>query len=88
MTRHIVATSSGGFVADDRYGARPGPLMRYVAELSGASSPRVCAIHTATGGRRRAAGPASTPPSPARAGVPRTWRSSRCRTSTTSGRTC
>jgi hypothetical protein len=49
MTRHIVATSSGGFVADDRYGARPGPLMRYVAELSGASSPRVCAIHTATG---------------------------------------
>jgi peptidase E len=47
--RHIVATSSGGFVPDDRYGARPGPLMRYVAELSGASTPRVCAIHTATG---------------------------------------
>jgi peptidase E len=47
--RHVVATSSGGFVADDRYGARPGPLMRFVAELSGASVPRVCALHTATG---------------------------------------
>jgi peptidase E len=49
MNRHIVATSSGGFVADDRYGARPGPLLQYVAELSGASAPKVCALHTATG---------------------------------------
>lgn len=47
--RQIVATSSGGFVADDRYGARPGPLMELVRELSGAASPRVCALHTATG---------------------------------------
>jgi peptidase E len=49
MNRHIVATSSGGFLRDERYGVRPGPLMRYVAELSGAPSPRVCAVHTATG---------------------------------------
>lgn len=48
-TRHIVATSSGAFVADDRYGARPGPLLRHVAELTGAPSPKVCALHTATG---------------------------------------
>lgn len=47
--RHILATSSGGFVADDRYGARPGPLLRYAVELSGASAPRLCALHTATG---------------------------------------
>jgi peptidase E len=47
--RHILATSSGGFVADDRYGARTGPLMRYAVELSGATSPRICALHTATG---------------------------------------
>ena len=47
--RHLVATSSGGFVADDRYGARPGPVMEFVCELSGATSPRVCALHTATG---------------------------------------
>ncbi len=47
--RHIVATSSGGFVPDDRYGARPGPVMEFVRELSGATSPRVCALHTATG---------------------------------------
>lgn len=47
--RHILATSSGGFVADDRYGARPGPLLRYAVELSGASAPRLCVLHTATG---------------------------------------
>ncbi|HWH30174.1 MAG TPA: peptidase E [Mycobacteriales bacterium] len=47
--RHVLATSSGGFEPDDRYGARPGPLMRYAVELSGASTPRVCALHTATG---------------------------------------
>jgi peptidase E len=47
---HILATSSGGFVADDRYGARPGPLVRYAVELSGTTSaPRLCALHTATG---------------------------------------
>ena len=47
--RHVLATSSGGFEPDDRYGARPGPLVRYAVELSGAESPRVCALHTATG---------------------------------------
>ena len=47
--RHILATSSGGFLPDDRYGAVPGPLMRYAVELSGASVPRVCVLHTATG---------------------------------------
>lgn len=47
---HILATSSGGFVADDRYGARPGPLVRHAVELSGTTStPRLCALHTATG---------------------------------------
>jgi peptidase E len=47
--QHILATSSGGFVADERYGAHPGPLVRFAAELSGATSPKVCALHTATG---------------------------------------
>ena len=47
--RHIVATSSGGFHLDDRYGARPGPLMELCRALSGADAPRVCALHTATG---------------------------------------
>lgn len=55
--RHILATSSGGFLADDRYGIVPGPLMRYAAELSGADVPKVCTVLTATGddvGRRAA----------------------------------
>lgn len=47
--RHIVATSSGGFLLDERYGARPGPLMELCRTLSGADEPRVCALHTATG---------------------------------------
>jgi peptidase E len=47
--RHIVATSSGGFLPDERYGARPGPLMELCRQLSGADEPRVCALHTATG---------------------------------------
>lgn len=47
--RHVLATSSGGFVPDGRYGARPGPLMRRAVELSGAAVPRVCVLHTATG---------------------------------------
>lgn len=55
--RHVLATSSGGFLPDDRYGVVPGPLLRYAVELSGATQPRVCALHTATGddaGRRAA----------------------------------
>jgi peptidase E len=47
--RHVVATSSGGFLPDDRYGARPGPLLELCRELSGAEAPRICALHTATG---------------------------------------
>jgi peptidase E len=47
--RHIVATSSGGFLPDARYGARPGPLMELCRQLSGAREPRICALHTATG---------------------------------------
>jgi peptidase E len=47
--RHILATSSGGFRPDDRYGMTPGPLVRYAVELSGAEVPRVCVLHTATG---------------------------------------
>lgn len=47
--RHIVATSSGGFLPDERYGARPGPLLQRCRELSGADEPRICALHTATG---------------------------------------
>ncbi len=47
--RHIVATSSGGFLADERYGARPGPLMELCRQLSGANEPKICALHTATG---------------------------------------
>lgn len=48
-TRHIVATSSGGFLPDERYGMRPGPLLELCRELSGADEPRVCGIFTATG---------------------------------------
>lgn len=47
--RHILATSSGGFLRDERYGARPGPLLQLCRELSGADEPRICALHTATG---------------------------------------
>ena len=47
---NVVATSNGGFVPDSRFGARPGPLVRYAVELSGATgTPRVCGLHTATG---------------------------------------
>jgi len=55
--RHIVATSSGGFQPDDRYGMRPGPLLELCRALSGADEPRICALHTATGddASRRAA---------------------------------
>ena len=55
--RHIVATSSGGFQLDDRYGARTGPLMELCRALSGVDEPRICALHTATGddASRRAA---------------------------------
>lgn len=46
---HIVATSSGGFVATERYGARPGPLVDFALSLTGRDDPRVCALYTATG---------------------------------------
>ena len=56
-TRHIVATSSGGFLPDERYGMRPGPLLELCRTLSGADEPRVCGVFTATGddAARRAA---------------------------------
>lgn len=44
----ILATS-GGFVADGRYGLAVGPLLSYALELTGARRPRLCLLHTATG---------------------------------------
>ena len=44
----ILATSAG-FVRDDRYGARPGPMFRFAAELAGAEKPRICVLTQATG---------------------------------------
>jgi len=46
--RHIVATS-GGFRPNDRWGWDVGPLVRYALDLSGADSPRLCYLGTATG---------------------------------------
>jgi peptidase E len=45
---HILA-SSGGFVADDRYGLRVGPLIDHALELSGRPNPRLCFVNTASG---------------------------------------
>lgn len=45
----ILAIGGGGFRADERYGATPGPLIEHALDLSGAEAPRVCALYTATG---------------------------------------
>ena len=45
----ILAIGGGGFVMTERYGARPGPLVEHALALSGASSPKVCGLYTATG---------------------------------------
>jgi peptidase E len=47
--RHVLATSSGGFVPGSRQSGVPGPLARYAVELSGAEDPRVCGLFTAVG---------------------------------------
>lgn len=49
MTGHILAIGGGGFVGTERYGARPGPLVEHALSLTGTSTPKVCALHTATG---------------------------------------
>lgn len=46
---HILAIGGGGFVPTDRYGVRPGPLGDFALSLTGAATPRVCGIFTATG---------------------------------------
>lgn len=46
---NILAIGGGGFVASERYGARPGPLVEHALSLTGTATPRVCALYTATG---------------------------------------
>ena len=46
---NILAIGGGGFVPTDRYGARPGPLVRHALALTGRDHPKVCALYTATG---------------------------------------
>ena len=45
----ILAIGGGGFVSDERYGARPGPLVQHALSLTGKENPKVCALYTATG---------------------------------------
>jgi peptidase E len=45
----ILAIGGGGFLPTDRYGAKPGPLVRHALSLTGKENPRVCALYTATG---------------------------------------
>jgi peptidase E len=45
----VLAIGGGGFVQDERWQSRPGPLVEHALSLSGASAPRVCALYTATG---------------------------------------
>jgi peptidase E len=46
---HILAIGGGGFVANERYGAQPGPLVQHALSLTGKDDPKVCALYTATG---------------------------------------
>jgi peptidase E len=46
---HILAIGGGAFIATDRYGFAPSPLIRYALDLTGQDRPRVCFLATATG---------------------------------------
>jgi peptidase E len=46
---YILAIGGGGFVATERYAARPGPLIEHALALTGKDDPKVCALYTATG---------------------------------------
>ena len=46
---NVLAIGGGGFVATERYGAQPGPLVQHALRLTGKEAPRVCALYTATG---------------------------------------
>ena len=46
---NILAIGGGGFVATERYGARPGPLIEHALALTGKDAAKVCALYTATG---------------------------------------
>ena len=46
---NILAIGGGGFVATERYAARPGPLIEHALSLTGKEAPKVCALYTATG---------------------------------------
>ncbi|MGH3744393.1 MAG: Type 1 glutamine amidotransferase-like domain-containing protein [Mycobacteriales bacterium] len=48
----ILATS-GGYVMGPYQAPRVGPILRYAAELSGASQPKVCVVNTAGGDSER-----------------------------------
>ena len=46
---HILAIGGGTFIADDREGMTPSPLVRYALDLTGQDRPRVCFLTTAVG---------------------------------------
>jgi peptidase E len=46
---HILAIGGGAFIANDRYGLKPSPLLRYALDLTGEDRPRVCFLATALG---------------------------------------
>ncbi|WP_019630907.1 peptidase E [Actinomadura atramentaria] len=46
---HILAIGGGSFLADERGGLRPSPLLRYALDLTGQDRPRVCFLATALG---------------------------------------
>lgn len=46
---HILAIGGGSFIANERYGLDPSPLLRYAFDLTGQDRPRVCFLATATG---------------------------------------
>jgi peptidase E len=46
---NILAIGGGGFVPDDRYGWRIGPLIEHAVQLTGKAAPKVCGLFTATG---------------------------------------
>ena len=46
---HVLAIGGGGVRYDERWVARPGPLVEHALRLTGKDDARVCALHTATG---------------------------------------
>src|SRR4051812_11944959 len=46
---NILAIGGGGFIRNERYGWRPGPLMQHALSLTGKETPKVCGLFTAMG---------------------------------------